>query len=257
MDIAGMINKPLSWAGLKLTRLSAVQKLQEIQPAVQSDILRNSGFMDIYQQVKPYTLVSIERAYALYQSVAYILKNRIPGDFVECGVWRGGSCMQLALQLIQSGALDRTIWMYDTFKGMTKPGPEDGEAEKREWAAREITPGHSDWCLSGLDEVRKNMFATGYPAGQIRFVEGPVEDTIPGNCPASIALLRLDTDWYASTLHELTQLYPLLQTGGVLLIDDYGAWEGAQKATDEYFGQQDNIYLHRIDYTGRLLIKSK
>ena len=99
------------------------------------------------------------------------------------------------------------------------------------------------------------MKSTGYPVGNIRLLKGKVEDTIPGTMPAKIALLRLDTDWYESTKHELTYLFPLLEKSGVLIIDDYGAWQGARKAVDEYLKDNGTVYLNRIDFTGRLLIK--
>jgi len=108
-----------------------------------------------------------------------------------------------------------------------------------------------------LDEVKKNVYGTGYPQDKIHFVKGKVEDTIPGTMPNQIALLRLDTDWYQSTMHELTHLFPLLQAKGVLIIDDYGHWQGAGKAVDEYFAdKQISILLNRIDYSGRIAIKT-
>jgi hypothetical protein len=85
---------------------------------------------------------------------------------------------------------------------------------------------------------------------------GKVEDTIPADIPEKIALLRLDTDWYESTKHELIHLFPRLQKGGVLIIDDYGFWKGARKAVDEYFAENNiQILLNRIDDTGRMAIK--
>jgi hypothetical protein len=111
------------------------------------------------------------------------------------------------------------------------------------------------WCYSSLDEVRSNMVRTGYPVDRMRFVKGKVEDSIPGQAPAQIALLRLDTDFYESTYHELRHLYPRLAPGGVLIIDDYGHWAGARKATDQYFAELGRpVLLQRIDYTGRLAI---
>jgi hypothetical protein len=108
-----------------------------------------------------------------------------------------------------------------------------------------------------LDEVRGNVFSTGYPKDKIHFIEGKVENTIPLNMPRKIALLRLDTDWYQSTKHELIHLFPLLQRNGVLIIDDYGHWEGARKAVDEYVsGNSICILLNRIDYTGRIAIRT-
>src|SRR5262249_25761216 len=111
------------------------------------------------------------------------------------------------------------------------------------------------WCYSGLDEVASNMRSTGYPDDLVHLVKGKVEETIPGAAPAQIAVLRLDTDWYESTRHELEHLYPRLAPGGVLIIDDYGYWAGARKAVDEYF--QGSLFLSRIDGTGRIAIKPK
>ena len=110
--------------------------------------------------------------------------------------------------------------------------------------------------MSLLEEVEKNMKSSGYPAENLVFIKGKVEETIPGNIPSSISLLRLDTDWYESTRHELNNLYPLIEKNGVLIVDDYGAWQGARRAVDEYFTNMPSSFLGRIDYTGRILIKS-
>jgi hypothetical protein len=98
---------------------------------------------------------------------------------------------------------------------------------------------------------------TGYPPEKVHFVKGMVEDTIPEQSPDGIALLRLDTDWYQSTKLELLHLYPRLANQGVLIIDDYGHWQGARRAVDEFISElRDPILLHRIDYTGRIAIKT-
>ena len=98
------------------------------------------------------------------------------------------------------------------------------------------------------------MGSTGYPPEWVAYVEGLVEETITRSAPTRIALLRLDTDWYESTHHELVHLYPQLERGGVLIVDDYGHFAGARKAVDEYFAD-DPILLSRIDYTGRMAVK--
>lgn len=163
--------------------------------------------------------------------------------------------MLIAYTLLQENVKDRNIWLYDTFAGMTQPGEKDGEVEKAEWLKQKLTEEKNNWCLGELDDVKNNLLITGYPVDKLNFVRGKVEDTIPRHLPGKIALLRLDTDWYESTKHELEHLYPLLQERGVLLIDDYGAWQGARKATDEYFKDKSEVFLHRVDYTGRLVIK--
>jgi hypothetical protein len=256
MKFSEILNYPFRLLGLKLVRLSRLKRLQDSSALSVniSDIHADEIFLELFEKVRKYTLVEIERSFALYKSVNYILGNNMQGDFVECGVWKGGSCMMIANMLMKAGVTDRKIWLYDTFEGMTKPGDKDGEFEMEEWKRQKVNEQTNNWCRSSIDEVRSNMLQTGYPAANIHYVKGKVEETIPENIPSSIALLRLDTDWYESTKHELVHLYPLLVNKGVLIIDDYGAWEGARKATDEYFeGQQ--VLLNRIDYTGRLVIK--
>ncbi len=116
--------------------------------------------------------------------------------------------------------------------------------------------GDNVWCYSPIDEVKTNLAKSGYNMGNIHFVKGKVEDTIPHSEIKDIALLRLDTDWYESTKHELIHLYDRLVSGGVLIIDDYGHWSGSRKAVDEFFAERGlSIFLHRIDYTGRMAIK--
>jgi O-methyltransferase len=112
------------------------------------------------------------------------------------------------------------------------------------------------WCVAGLEDVKRNLYSTGYPKEKLHFIKGKVEDTVPGQAPENIAMLRLDTDWYESTAHELQHLYPRLAKNGVLIIDDYGHWLGSRKAVDEYFAKQSFCPLfNRMDYTGRLAVK--
>jgi O-methyltransferase len=216
----------------------------------------------VLTRVRPYTMTSDERIIALVDAVRYVVRNRIRGDFVECGVWRGGSMMTMALTLLAEGAADRRLLLYDTFSGMSDPTEADvdftGQSAK---SVLERSPRTGDdvmWGVSGIEDVRRNMEATGYPRANIAYVQGRVEDTIPQHIPGEIAVLRLDTDWYESTRHELVHLYPLLVENGILIIDDYGHWRGAKAATDEYFARFDRAaYMHRIDYTGRLVIKQR
>jgi O-methyltransferase len=217
-------------------------------------------FYDLYLRCKPYTMTSIERMFALYKGVEYIIKNNIPGDFVECGVWKGGSSMLIALTLLKFGVTDRKIWMYDTFEGMSEPGEEDedimGGKAHDTWKKLKQDE-QSGWCVSSLEAVKNNLSITNYPNPLFHFISGMVEKTIPNHMPnGHIALLRLDTDWYESTNHEMNFLFPLLVKSGVLIIDDYGHWQGAKKAIDEYVHHNNiAIYLHKVDYTARIAIK--
>jgi predicted O-methyltransferase YrrM len=219
------------------------------------------AFRDLHARCSPYTMTSVERMYAVYQAAGHVARAGIAGDYVECGVWRGGSSMMAALALAQAGDGGRTMWLYDTFEGMSEPTAEDAPnpleaADVHDQWARNETGDHNDWCYAPLDEVRANMRSAGVGDERLKLVKGKVEDTIPGAIPERIALLRLDTDWYESTRHELEHLYPLLQPGGVLIIDDYGHWPGARRAVDEYLAAQGvQLLLGRIDNSGRIAVK--
>jgi hypothetical protein len=224
--------------------------------------IRDDNFWRIYRKCKPFTMTSIERMYALYSAVNFIVRNNIPGDFVECGVWRGGSSMMIAEALAQVNSTDRKIFLYDTFEGM--PDPTDADVDfignKADVLMEENVSNKetSVWCLAGRADVEQNLGRTEYPKEHLVFVEGKVEETIPAEIPTGqIALLRLDTDWYTSTKHELLHLFPKLTNHGVLIIDDYGHWQGCRQAVDEYFKEHDvRMLLQRIDYTGRLGIRT-
>jgi len=218
--------------------------------------------IDDFKDVEQYTATSIERASALLNSVEYIVNNEIIGDFVECGVWKGGSCMLMANKLNKLGDVDREIWMYDTFDGMTEPTEDDVEVETGIkgkdllTGIQKNTDKYNMWAYAPIDEVKKNIASTGYPIDKVKFIIGKVEETLLEYKPQRIALLRLDTDWYESTKIELDMLYPLISQGGVLIIDDYGHFEGARKAVNDYFKKTKQApLLNRIDYTGRLIIK--
>lgn len=215
---------------------------------------------EIIRFCRPFTMTSPERLYALMNAVRYVVTHNIPGQIVECGVWRGGSMMAVARTLLGLGCADRDLYLFDTYEGMTKPVRDDkdfaGNDAGAEFSATQTGPDSSDYCYAGLEDVRKNLSRTGYPTERLHFIKGKVENTIPEGSPEHIALLRLDTDWYESTKHELVHLFPRLAVGGVLIIDDYGHWQGCKKAVDEYFADANiPILLNRIDYTGRIGIR--
>ena len=217
--------------------------------------------IEIIEKVRPYTMTSAERLFALIEAVKYVVKNDIPGSIVECGVWKGGSMMAVAETLKKLNATDRQLYLYDTYAGMTPPTDED-KAHNEETAAdllvkdAGIKEESVVWAFSTIEEVKANISQTNYPQNNIHFIEGDVLKTIPAADPGAIALLRLDTDWYESTKHEMEQLYPKLNQSGVLIIDDYGFWKGSRKAVDEYLQANNiSIMLHRIDDTGRSAIK--
>jgi hypothetical protein len=209
--------------------------------------------IEIIRAVESYTMTGVERISALIRAVRYIVGSGIPGDLVECGVWKGGSVMAMALTLLQMQNQERALYLFDTFSGMTAPSERDIDymGQPAETILEDIR------CAASQEEVEAAVFSTNYDPANIHFVKGPVEETIPVHAPGTIALLRLDTDWYQSTRHELFHLFPRLATGGVIIVDDYGHWQGARQAVDEYLVQYDiDLLLHRIDYTGRIGVKA-
>ncbi len=215
----------------------------------------------IIEKVQPFTLLSPDRIYAFIEATRHVVQHEIPGAIVECGVWKGGAVMASLLTLQGLCVTDRDIFLYDTFEGMPKPGEDDmrcdGQALDAGFSQRQIDEDSSTWCRAEYGEVHNNISRCNYPMQRIHFVKGKVEQTIPETLPGKIAVLRLDTDWYESTRHELEHLYPLLAPGGVLIIDDYGHWEGARQAVDEYFASHKiPMLLHRTDYTGRVGVKA-
>jgi hypothetical protein len=217
----------------------------------------------IVELALPNTMTGVLRMLGLVAAVRYVVAAKIEGAFAECGVWRGGSVVAMIETLAELGVADRDIYLYDTFEGMTEPtaedtSPMDGSASEA-WRESGGRPYQELFNPNTFDEetVRANVLETGYPAARLHFVRGPVEETIPGTAADRLALLRLDTDWYESTRHELEHLYPRLVTGGVLIVDDYGHWEGCRRAVDEYFsGAAEPVLLNRIDYTGRVAVKA-
>jgi hypothetical protein len=212
---------------------------------------------DIIRAVKPYTMTSPERLNAFILATRHVVKHNIPGDIVECGVWRGGSMQACAKTLLSVEATDRDLYLFDTFEGMTPPTAEDLRRDGK--SAEELLAAQGRdrpiWAVATLEDVQTGFESVPYPKERVHYVQGKVEETIPEQAPEQISILRLDTDWYASTKHELDHLYSRLVSGGVLLIDDYGYWQGSRQAVDEFLettGEQ--LLLLRMD-EGRIAIK--
>jgi hypothetical protein len=252
-----LVNGVLCHAGLELRGLPRKPISAYDDPAYDGFWDLEPWVAEIIERVRPFTMTSRARISALCHATRYVARARIPGDVVECGVWRGGSMMAAAITLLAESDI-RTLHLYDTFEGMPPPTPVDRTVASGTSASvllEEADRSSKLWGYAAIDEVRSNLESTGYPPHQVRYVVGKVEDTVPVHAPDKISILRLDTDWYESTKHELVQLYPRLSVGGVLIIDDYGFWEGSRKATDEYVAENPSILLHRIDMEGRVAVK--
>jgi O-methyltransferase len=215
---------------------------------------------EMCQLVKPYTMTTAARIISIVDCIDYLISAGIEGAFVECGVWKGGSAMAMMKALLNRRVSDRPFYLYDTYAGMPAPSEKDvtlhGDRAVDKFPKVKTSDDSADWNFSPLDEVKANIESTGYPVERVSYIVGKVEETIPATVPEKIALLRLDTDFYESTKHELVHLFPRLERGGVLILDDYGHWEGARLATDEYLQHsKSKILLHRIDYAARVGVK--
>ncbi|MEZ4753488.1 MAG: TylF/MycF/NovP-related O-methyltransferase [Bdellovibrionota bacterium] len=213
--------------------------------------------VSIIQLCQPYTMTASSNLYAIIEAVRYLEENNINGSLVECGVWRGGCSMAMTETLKRLGS-NRDVYLYDTFDGMSEPSDIDvrDSGEPASIKYERLKEQNEKWCYASLEDVTRNLSLLEYDTNKVHFIKGKVEDTIPECVPESIALLRLDTDWYESTKHSLEHLFPLLAVGGVLILDDYGTWAGARKAVDEY-REANNIplLLNYINKTVRVAVK--
>ena len=249
-----LVDRTARRMGLQISRISSSQMRLPVEATPED--------AELIASLRPFTMTSAERLWSLLNAVRYVVNENIPGDFAECGVWRGGSVMAMAKELGRINVTDRKIWLYDTFAGMTEPTNNDIEAGTGVTASEmlsttDIGDGTNVWCVAGRADVEANVRSTGYPFENFTFVEGDVAVTLLSAVPDQIALLRLDTDWYESTRIGLEVMYPRLAVGGVCILDDYGHWQGARKAVDEYFEALGHRpYMHPIDYSGRVFIKT-
>uniref|UniRef100_UPI0021565F77 TylF/MycF family methyltransferase n=2 Tax=unclassified Streptomyces TaxID=2593676 RepID=UPI0021565F77 len=234
---------------------AAKPKARKPAPAFPEDY--DDEAKEIIRAVKPYSMTSPERLNAFILATRHIARHDIPGGIVECGVWRGGSMQACARTLLSVGETERDLYLFDTYEGMTPPTAEDLRRDGR--PAQELLDAQGKdrpiWAVASLEDVKAGFENVPYPKERVHYVQGRVEDTVPAQAPEQISILRLDTDWYASTKHELDHLYGRLVSGGVLLIDDYGYWQGSRQAVDEFLDKTgEQLLLLRMD-EGRIAVK--
>ena len=240
--------------------------LHKIEPInIEQEFPDSNNFeKELFEIISGYTMTSHERIFALMKSIDFVKHNNVDGDFVECGVWRGGNLI-LFQKFIEKYNLSKKIYAYDTFEGMSEPDKIDetfkGESSKdllNKLYKKKVDRKKSILIADcSIEQVQEN-FKKFSNKNNLTCIKGPVEKTLDlkENLPNKISILRLDTDWYSSTKKELEVLFPLLEKNGILIIDDYGFWKGARKAVDEYF-ENKNVTMFKIDFTGRMIINSK
>lgn len=207
------------------------------------------------------SMCSYSRLAATAMACKYICENNTEAVFVECGVWRGGNGI-IAAAIFEKYKTPYKIYLFDTYKGMTKPTKEDKKISGGELALKLFTlkkgKVFNDWCYAPIEQVKDNFKKYGLLNKNIFFIEGDITKTLlkSENTPGIISILRLDTNWHKSTKIILEKLYPKLKIGGVLLSNDYAFWSGSKKAIDDYFKKNSNRpYFQYVDHSGRTAIK--
>jgi hypothetical protein len=208
-------------------------------------------FRDLYKTYHAYSMIRWSGLYTAWRAARHIADHKIEGAIVECGVWKGG-CAAIMAEAFMTANDSRDFYLYDTYEGMSEPTEHDRSMSTGHSAETLYEAYEGDWSVGALEIVKKVMGKTGLPETHTHFVKGKVEDTLPETAPEKIALLRLDTDWYESTKIELELLYPKLVKGGILIVDDYGAWSGSKKAVDEYFGDKKSPFFAYDPSTGNI-----
>jgi hypothetical protein len=206
-----------------------------------------SKFGRLYDLVQPYSMLSYARLRALYAAVCHIAKSGVPGDVVECGTARGGSAalMGLALKEVDHS---RHLWVYDTFQGLPAPTLEDPDYH--------IAKHFTGTCRGQLEDVTQ-LFDRLSISSFSHCVKGMFQETLPLTEVKAVAVLHVDGDWYDSVLTCLECLWERVTPGGIVQIDDYGHWEGARKAVNEFFASRGiSPHLRYVDYTGRQIVKN-
>ena len=216
---------------------------------------------DILNIISKYSMTPKIRIYNLIQSLRYVKQKNIDGDFVECGVWKGGNIILFKKFLDREFQnKNKIIYAYDTFEGMSEPGIDDNDLRNNEAASRMLEKDKNKksnlWGVCTIENVKRNIINETTNLNNIKFIKGKVEDTLneEKNLPSKISILRLDTDWYSSTKKELEVMFDRVTSGGIIIIDDYGHWSGSKKAVDEFF-KNKYVWMHYVDYACRLIIK--
>lgn len=195
----------------------------------------------VLRMVKPYTLVSPKRLLNLFDLADRVERDGLSGDFVECGVYNGGSAAIIA-HIAAASRTSRKVWLLDSFQGMPHPTIEDGEA----------AVDYAGEVVGDPQKVRTVLAKVGADMSRVRIVQGWFQETFPSIDIDKISFLNLDVDWYESLTLCLERFYDHVVTGGFISIDDYGYWPGCRRAVNDFFKKKGLSYpLNAVDETAR------
>jgi len=261
--IKRLVRTTLDRAGLEIRRKPAL-------PPTDSDD-QDDECARLIEVVRKNTMVVDEGLVSLYHQALFCETHGIPGAYVECGVWKGGAVGLMALVNLQHGVVRRNIHLFDSFQEICEPDETiDGERAVREvkmWSKNGGTQGNLV-PLKGvydhrggpgtLEENRALLeVRIGYDPACLHYHPGWFQDVLPAEAEriGQIAILRIDADWYASTKTCLEHLFEKVVSGGFVIVDDYGAYDGCRKAVDEFLGRQSRpLYLHPVNAEIRYLV---
>jgi hypothetical protein len=221
---------------LALMRKVLTNTLHREEPAVDASSPRFIlGFIEHYMRGPAMTMLPLSRMDNILTCAKDLIARCVPGDFIETGVWRGGATIFMRAILKAFDVRDRTVWVADSFEGLPEPDAERFPIEAEAHRGPVMTKGYKHFA-AGIDEVRANFNAFGLLDDQVRMLPGWFKDTLPAAPIERLALMRLDGDYYESTMDALVNLYDKLSVGGYVIVDDYGeeSWTYCRRAVDEF-----------------------
>ena len=212
--------------------------------------------------VRGATMLPHERMVSLYDQVSYCDRIGLAGALVECGVWKGGAVGLMALATMAHGGSPRDLHLFDSFTDICPPDPAvDGDRAIQESGGRATADAQAPQPMEGFydsvgghgtraDCERLIEGTIGYPSAAVHYHQGWFQDTVPETAKSigPVAVLRLDGDWYASTMICLEHLYANVVEGGIVILDDYGTYDGCRRAVDEFLATRGiDVFLNRVD----------
>jgi hypothetical protein len=221
---------------LDLLKRSLTNTIFSIEPDIDDDEFRfTMKCAEHYVESYAVSMITLARFDNIKNCIEAILRDGVPGDFIETGVWRGGATIFMRAALKAFGVTDRLVWAADSFEGLPKPDPAMFPLEAKAQAGPVMQKMYRNFAAS-LDEVKRNFTAYGLLDDQVKFLKGWFKETLPTAPIETLSLIRLDGDFYESTRDVLINLYDRLSIGGFVIIDDYGedSWTYCRKAVDEF-----------------------